>query len=161
MADEIVANSHLHTDRIYIEPPSPNYDTDQDDAPECSGGEVNDFNRNQLLAKAEAIFVNGEVLSGIDNSDVEDEVEDDVEDDITLFKTRVFNDWKNSSFDSEFISQRIAEELEWKGKFPRDNIDDLNLGSMTPVSVFELFFDTNQDIIILSRFSSSSTRNSI
>ena len=48
---------------------------------------------------------------------------------------RVFDDWKPQDLDTSAIPSEEGIQ------FPRDDIDDLQLDRMTPISVFELFFN--------------------
>ncbi|KAI2802377.1 hypothetical protein BLOT_009824 [Blomia tropicalis] len=122
---DIIEDDDLPNDKVWIEPPSPTngFDTDIDDA---SG-----ILRGILVSAASVDKCDGSQFGFEEaNDDIFDE--NIPNDSLEEMKKRVYNDWAKLDLNTSSVPKEYC--------FPND-ISDLNVDYMTPVSAFELFFD--------------------
>ena len=63
--DDLTAN----TDRVFIEPPEPHYETDEDSADEDTGGLIDNLSGRQLRANTEIKLLNNDRIGEVDETD--------------------------------------------------------------------------------------------
>lgn len=125
---------------IYVEPPPPDYNTDEDDANDDDGGFIDNLTPRMLDSNGNVAFCDGLVIGESDNESDDEtvivgEFDGDTSDtDLTQLK-RVFTDWQPVDLDTSSVPTEDGIQ------FPQDHIEDLDIATMTPVSIFELFFD--------------------
>ncbi|KAG5865569.1 hypothetical protein JTB14_012749 [Gonioctena quinquepunctata] len=112
--DNLLAN----IDEIFVEPPDPNVDTDEDSADEDEVGMVRNINGRQLCAPAVIKLLNGERIGECDRYDRPDNE--------ILVEVPVRQ--MPSTGNREWITNRISEKA----------VPNWNL---SPIQLFEIFFD--------------------
>lgn len=133
---DILDDQDLPNTTVWIEPPVPSNgcETDEDDASDDGGGLLDNLPRSVLISTSSVKLANGDTIGVSDDED--DSQEELSEDDfVKKLKKTVYNDWTATDLDCSHVSSTDTD------CFPKDNFDELNVSSMTPVSVFELFFD--------------------
>lgn len=148
VCDKCESTDRRYINKIYLDLPDPGVASDEDDAEEDSGGIVDHVNRSLLRANAEVHLAGGDMIGTLvidDEDDDEDEEEDQslvTDNFLRELKSRIYTDWRKSD------PARPATEV----VFPNEDHQLLfdELGQMTPVHTFELFFDN--DIFQLLQF---------
>ena len=111
-------------DRIYIQPPIPSHDSDEDSGEEDGGGDVNNLAPRLLQAEAEVVLTNQSRI-GLQGDGANLKKVNKGSNKPARTKSNVYIDWQN-------------EDLrEWHSLFPHSSFT--NYRNLTPYDMFELF----------------------
>ncbi|XP_050295599.1 piggyBac transposable element-derived protein 2-like [Anthonomus grandis grandis] len=140
--DELLQN----VDEIFVEPPDPNVDSDEDSADEEEGGLICILNGRQLCAPAEIKLVNNDRVgesSSCNESD--DNGADHVREPIIpskLIESNPKTEWIANRLLTKEVAKWIPGDIQpMPRQFPEPDYSKYK--DMSPVNLFELFFDEN------------------
>lgn len=118
-------DEELEADRIYIQPPAPSIESDEDSADEDDSGTINNMPPKILQAQSELVLTNNERI-GLDVNESDNDLTANQNNSVRVSK-KVFRDWKKKDI------------REMRTLFPESSY--LSLRNMSPLDIFEQFWD--------------------
>ncbi|KAG5881582.1 hypothetical protein JTB14_034802 [Gonioctena quinquepunctata] len=133
--DNLLAN----VDNIFVEPPDPNVDTDEDSADEDEGGMVCNLNGRQLCAPAEIKLLNGERIGECNRYDWPDN-EILVVVPVRQMPSTENQEWITNRISEKAVPNWIPGDIEPNAReFPK--ADYSMYKALSPIQLFEIIFD--------------------
>ncbi|KAG5867364.1 hypothetical protein JTB14_008416 [Gonioctena quinquepunctata] len=132
-------NLFANVDEIFVEPPDPNVDTDEDSADEDEGGMVCNLNGRQLCAPAEIKLLNGERIGECNRYDRPDNAIL-VEVPVRQMPSTENREWITNRISEKAVPNWIPGDIEPNARqFPK--ADYSMYKNLSPIQLFDIFFD--------------------